>query len=74
MEQEVLNTYPKDDTRINEIKQKLAVVKNNFKQKWLTARKTKARFEENNAEWLRGTISLPMTGVLCICAKYVYSN
>lgn len=59
MEQKVLSNYSEDDTNIAEIKQKLSIIKHQFKEKWLSARKTKARFQENNAEWLKGTVWLP---------------
>lgn len=64
MEQEILNKYSEDDTRVGDVKQKLSIIRHQFKQKWLAARKTKARFLENNAEWLEGTISLPSAGKL----------
>lgn len=62
METEILSSYPKDDPRISDIKRKLSVVNHQFKQKWLAARKTKARFEEKNADWLSGTITIPCAG------------
>jgi len=66
MEQHLLSSYSEDDIRIHDIKQKIANIKHNFKQKWLAARKTKARFEENNVEWLSGSISLPVRGMCLI--------
>lgn len=64
LKQQLLSSYSDDDIRIHDIKQKIANIQHNFKQKWLAARKTKARFEENNVEWLSGTISLPATGTI----------
>lgn len=63
LEQKLLSSYSENDIRIHDIKQKITNIKHNFKQKWLAARKTKARFEENNVEWLSASISLPATGM-----------
>lgn len=63
LKQQLLSSYSDDDLRIHDIKRKIANIQHNFKQKWLAARKTKARFEENNVEWLSGSISLPATGM-----------
>lgn len=63
MEQELLSQYKENDQNIANVKQKLSIIKHNFKQKWSTARNTKARFLEKNAEWLNGSISLPKAGM-----------
>ncbi|KAH9629097.1 hypothetical protein HF086_008546 [Spodoptera exigua] len=51
MERELLNQCAENDQNIADVKQKLSIIRHQFKQKWLAARKTKARFLENNAEW-----------------------
>lgn len=63
MESEVLCHYSEHDPNIAVVKQKLSIVRHEFKQKWLIARNTKLRFLENNREWLKGTISLPKAGM-----------
>ncbi|XP_041969108.1 uncharacterized protein LOC121725968 [Aricia agestis] len=63
MEQEVLNQYEGNDQNIAEIKQKLSIIRHQFKQRWSAAHNTKARFLERNKDWLQGSISLPKTGV-----------
>ena len=62
MEQELLSQYAESDQNIVEVKQKLSIIRHQFKQKWTAAHNTKARFLENNAEWLKGCISLPKAG------------
>lgn len=62
MEQELLNQYIENDPNIAEVKQKLTMLRHKFKQKWSAAHNTKARFLKNNAEWLKGCVSLPKAG------------
>ncbi|CAG9783367.1 unnamed protein product [Diatraea saccharalis] len=62
MESEILSQYSGQDN-IADVKQKLSIIRHQFKQKWSTARNTKARFLENNSKWLKGTISLPKAGL-----------
>lgn len=62
MEEELLSNYAENDLMLADVKQKLSIIRHQFKQKWLAARKIKARFEENSTEWLNGTISLPSAG------------
>lgn len=62
MEQELLSQYAENDQNIANVKQKLSIIKYQFKQKWSAACNTKARFLKNNAEWLNGSISLPKAG------------
>lgn len=62
MEEELLSNYAENDRMLADAKQKLSMIRHQFKQKWLAARKMKARFEETNADWLNGTISLPSAG------------
>ncbi|KAF5281797.1 hypothetical protein FQR65_LT14524 [Abscondita terminalis] len=59
MVQKLLNQYAENDQNIGDVKHKLSIVRHQFKQKWSAARNTKARFLENNTEWLKGCISLP---------------
>lgn len=66
MEQELLNQYAENDLNIADIKQKLSIVRHQFKLRWSAARNTKTRFLENNAKWLKGCISLPKAGKLFI--------
>ncbi|XP_063361402.1 uncharacterized protein LOC134650378 [Cydia amplana] len=63
MEHELLNQYTENDHNIPDIKHKLSQIKHQFKQKWSAARNTKARFLDNNVEWLKGCISLPKAGI-----------
>lgn len=63
MEHQILNRYAEDHPLLADVKQKLSIIKHHFKQKWLAARKTKARFEKNNANWLSDTICLPSAGI-----------
>jgi hypothetical protein len=62
LEQQLLNSYSKEDIIIHDIKQKIANIKRSFKKRWIAAHKTKARFEHKYADWLSGSISLPAKG------------
>lgn len=48
MEKELLSIYPDNDPMLADAKQKLSIIRHQFKERWLAARKTKARFEEND--------------------------
>ncbi|RVE44545.1 hypothetical protein evm_010791 [Chilo suppressalis] len=63
MEKELLKGYSQDDPRIADIKNRISIIKHDFKRKWLAAHKIKKRFEENNTTWLKSTITLPSAGV-----------
>lgn len=63
MEKSLLNKYNNEtEPRRTEVKQKLSIIKYQFKQRWLAAQKIKKRFEDNNRDWLDGIIWLPSIG------------
>lgn len=68
MENELLNQYAENDPNIADIRKKLSIIRHECliidkdKIKWSADRNTKTRFLKNNAEWLKGCISLPKAG------------
>lgn len=63
MELELLSRFSEHDPNIAVVKQKLSIVRHEFKQKWSNASNTKLRFLKHNGEWLNGTVSLPKAGM-----------
>nr|XP_022901971.1 uncharacterized protein LOC111414763 [Onthophagus taurus] len=63
MEKKLLENYSGNDLMRKDAKQKLSIIKHQFKQRWLTARKIRNRFEKNNSDWLTGSIWLPNAGI-----------
>lgn len=62
MEKELLRTYSETDPLKTDAKRKLVAFKHQYKKKWLAARNTSKRFEENNHDWLTGVVLLPTPG------------
>lgn len=65
MEETVINKFCRDEHQRKLWKQKLSLIKHQFRSRWQAAYKKKDVFAKNNSDWLDGmtSLQLPMTGM-----------
>lgn len=75
VEETLISKFCKDENQRKDWKQKLSLIKHQFKSRWHAAYKKKDIFEKNNNNWLDGmtSLQLPLTG-MCYCDPLNTSN
>ena len=61
MQKSVLNMNCDDAERLQDLKEKLSMIRYEFKARWQAAHRIKAVFEKKNSNWLNRSTTIPFT-------------